>query len=442
MNARRLSHAAHEFVDRRKRDVLRYTASVLGPERAGAVASRLVDWANFQPGRPTVLCLSRPHFSIDIEQLRKLDHVNWPSINLIALGEMQRAWATAAMQEQTFFQRTEASPECAPRWDQMRTFARALLQRVSKVHRIDAVLCANIDYWQAEAFNLVAQEMGMRYLVLSRENLLTWYDDRLVRERYTGFRFTGHACAVFGKWIGDTLIDTGCIEREQVVVTGAPRLDVWRRVAQQNTERDAIVLLSFADPNYYAPQVFASTLQRFVAAAARNPRPGLRYVVKAKNKEDRLAVLKMCGHAELPAGFTVTENVALTDLLPRSRLTIGFNTMALFDALFTTADIAVPDFMDTRRGKEYLMFDPDDALCRNVLRFYDSEAALDRALDVAASASPSGAGVDMKPRQALIERYVHVPEETTATELVERFVLGQISASTTPRSEKLAQVSL
>jgi hypothetical protein len=195
---------------------------------------------------------------------------------------------------------------------------------------------------------------------------------------------------------------------------------------------DSIVLLSFADPNYYAPQAFRACLRRFVAAAGRHKSTGLTFVVKAKNKEDRLAILRMCEDMTLPERLIVSERISLEKLLPRARLIIGFNTMALFDALFTRSPIAVPDWLDTRRGREYLMFQPDDPLCREVLRFFDREQQLDQLLD-SAVASDSEEELNISARHALIERYVHLPQETTATELVERFVVDHLNQKANTR---------
>lgn len=424
MNPRRLLRIGIELIDYLKRGVLRWGGKLLGPKLAGWAVSLKLDVGNFKSGRPTVFCLSRPHFSIDVEQLRALDHVNWVSISLIQLGEIQRAWATSEMQQQTFFQKTCDVPAYAVRWKKMVSFAHAVLQQVAEDGSLRGILCANIDYWQSEAFRVAARERGIPFLVLSRENLLTKYDDKLVLERYSGFRFTGDACAVFGSWMRDTLLRAGCIREDQIVVTGAPRLDVWKKVARRETARDCVVLLSFADPNYYAPQAFRACLERFVSAAARNQRPELKFVVKAKNKEDRLSVLQMCGDRALPKSLTVTENMQLEELLPRARLVIGFNTMALFDALFTYAHIGIPDWIDARRGKEYLMFQPDDLLCRHVLRFFVNADELDRLLDAAAENQLPHE--DITARQMLIERYVHLAKDASATELVERFVLNHL----------------
>lgn len=427
-------------VDALKRRVLRWGARLLGPEGAARAASRRIDWGNFRPGRPTVLCLSRPHFSLDIEQLRRLDRLNWVAINLPILGEIQTAWSAPEMRAQTYFQRTRGVAPYEARWAVMARFGRRLLLEVARRGDLRGILSANIDYWQSEAFRMAAKELELPYLVLSRENLLTRYDDRLVAERYAGFRFTGEACAVFGAWIGETLIRTGCVRRDQIVVTGAPRLDVWIRAVGDEPTRDCIVLLSFADPNYYAPEAFRSCLDRFVAAAARHPGRGVRFVIKAKNREDRLTVRRMCGDGTLSPALSITDSMPLVELLPRARLTIGFNTMALLDALLARTPIVVPDMQDTRRGKEYLMFDPDDPLCREVLSFCHDARELDGALDAAATRDAPPAR-DETVRRALIERYVHLPEQGTAAEAVERFVIERLGRPPAGRTGVRERVS-
>ncbi len=420
-----VARGAQRLLDEYKRQLLRWIAALLGPRRAAALAMLRLDPGNFRPGRDTVLCLTRPHFALDVEQLRKLDHVNWIALNLILLGEMQRAWASAEMQEQTYYQKTCGDARYAARWERMNEFARALLRRIGRRYPLSGLLCANIDYWQSEAFRNAARELGLPFLTLSRENLLTRYDERLILERYTGFRFTGDAVAVFGEWMREALLRAGCVREDQIVVTGAPRLDVWSNAAATAASRDGIVLISFADPNYYAPEAFRLTLERFVAAAARNAAANVRFVIKAKNKEDRLAVLAMCGAAPLPSNLEVTSSVSFETLLPRARLVLGFNSMAVFDALFTSAPLAVPDMLDTRRGTDHLMFDPEDPLCRRVLRFYRTPQELDAVLD-AAAAGETAARQDTTDRRALIARYVHFPESSSATELVERFVVQRL----------------
>ena len=420
--AGRAARGARQVLDRQKVNGLKLAAGVLGPKASAALVAARLDLGNYRPGRPTILCLTRPHFSLDVEQLRKLDHVNWLGLNLIMLGEMQRAWAEPQMQQQTYYQRTRNDVHFRESWQRLDQFGREVLERIARRCRLDGLLCANIDYWQAEGLRRAAHELDLPFLVLSRENLLTRYDERLILERYNGFRFEGQAVAVFGDWMRRTLVRTGCIGERQIVVTGAPRLDVWNAALGLPAARDCIVLISFADPNYYAPEAFRATLECFTAAARRNVGKA-RFVVKAKNTEDRLAIYGIC--PRIPDSLEVRSDVALEELLPRARLVVGFNSMAMFDALFTSVPLATPDMMDTRRSNDYLMFEPDDALCANVLRFYRNPAELDELLDVAASCA-AAPDANAEERRRLIQRYVHFPEGESATQAVERFVLEHI----------------
>lgn len=417
---------ARRIVEQQKLNALKWSARVLGPQRAALLASARLDLGNFRPGRSNVLCLTRPHFALDVEQLRRLDRVNWLGLNLIMLGEMQRAWAEPPMQQQTYYQRTSRDAAYAEAWSRMEVFAREVLQRICARFPIDALLCANIDYWQAEAFRREAARSGIPFLVLSRENLLTRYDERLILERYGGFRFEGDAVAVFGDWMRRALLQTGCVQDSQIVVTGAPRLDVWARAAAVQRQGDAIVLITFADPNYYAPEAFRLTLRRFLAAAARHRDAAVRFVIKAKGKGDALDVVAMGRSEGIPSNVEVTSDVSLEELLPRARLAIGFNSMAVFDALFTAAPVATPDLLDARRGGDYLMFEPQDDLCRTVLRFYREPDELDALLDRAAAGTLPPER-NRAERRRLIERFVHLPEHATATEVVERFIVERLA---------------
>lgn len=432
-----VSRVAEQLVDRQKRNGLRWAASLFGPKAAAALASTRLDSGNFRPGRDTVLCLTRPHFARDVEQLRNSDALNWIALNLIMLGEMQRAWARPEMQQQTFFQVTTTDPRYASSWSRMNQFALELLLRVDRNYRIGALLCANIDYWQSEAFRHAARRLGLPFLVLSRENLVTRHTEKSLLERYRGFHFTGDAVAVFSQWMRDTLLRAGCIREDQIVVTGAPRLDAWGNSACANVSRDCVVLITFADPNYYAPDAYRLTFERFLAAAARCRNRDVRFVIKAKNREDQRAARDMCGNVRPASNVEITSTAPLESLLPRARFVVGFNSMALFDALFAAVPIAAPDMLDSRRGKEYLMFDPDDSLCRRVLNFYRRSEELDKLLD-AASNGTLGLGDGEAERRALINRFVHLPDNTSATQLVERFVIEHLRPATSQSAQPLS----
>ena len=101
--------------------------------------------------------------------------------------------------------------------------------------------------------------------------------------------------------------------------------------------------------------------------------------------------------------------------------------MALFDALFTHAPLATPDMQETRAAKDYLMFDPDDELCRGVLQFFQQTDQLDALLDAAAKGTLATDRNGARRRQ-LIERFVHMPAAGTAAQSVERFVAERLAA--------------
>src|SRR5438105_13394872 len=128
-------------LERHKLKGIKLAAGLLRPKAAAALAATRLDAGNYRPGRKSVLCLMRPHFSLDVEQLRKLDRVNWLGLNLILLGEMQRAWAEPQMQEQTYYQRTQQDPRFAASWRRVDQFGRELLGRIHRRYPLHGLLC-------------------------------------------------------------------------------------------------------------------------------------------------------------------------------------------------------------------------------------------------------------------------------------------------------------
>jgi hypothetical protein len=86
------------------------------------------------------------------------------------------------------------------------------------------------------------------------------------------------------------------------------------------------------------------------------------------------------------------------------------------------------------------MFDPHDALCRDVLRFYRQREELDSLLD---SASKGALAVEQngEQRRRLIGRFVHFPVAGSATESVERFVVDRIRRPPAPEGEAARRVA-
>lgn len=407
---------------------LRAYCRVTGAEGGARFIASRADWGEHRPEEPTVLCLYRPLFSKDLEQLRKRTKINWVYVNNEFLGHVQSVWAPPELRLQTSYQKRRG-PQYVASWKRLEAFGLAVLNRLQRKARIDAVLTSHIDYWQAEGVRLAARRLGIPFLALCREHMCLPIEQESVTRYYTGFRFEGDAVAVFGGSTRDIFVRSGACHPEQVTVTGPPRLDAWRDTPERMEPRNRLVLVSYRDADYRAPGSFAEVLRIFCDMAQRVAHEnGTVFYIKAKNREDEQEIRGMAG--AVPGNVVIDHKVALHELLPRARLVIGFNSLALVEAQFTTARIVIPYWGDARRPRAELMFDPEDAEVRGVVAFAESrsefEGWIQRAVADELEAAPRGA------RMAMIRRIFHFPQDRTCSEEVERFVRRHVRLGTDP----------
>jgi hypothetical protein len=411
-------------------------AWLFGEDRTARWLATTLDCADYRAGRPTVLCLSRPLFEKDIAQLRQATDLNWIVIKNEFLGHVQRAWVPKAIAIEAHYQRAR-NPEHRTAWARMEHFGCALLNAIASRVKIDAILLSHIDYWQGESVRMAAQSRGLPVLALCREHMNTPKEQETVRDFYTGFRFEGDAVAVFGEQTKQIFINSGACRPEQIWVTGAPRFDVWRALESRGAERDHIVLLSFADPDYRAVGCFEQCLKIFTAAAhnALANASSCRFVIKAKNFIDYRRIARAIG--QLPLNMQLTHSMSLHELFPRSRLVIGFNSLAVVEALLSDAEIAVPCFADADRDRSELLFSPDDATIRRAIAFPQTPGELASMVDAFATREGRSI-VDGAARAECLGHLLYWPTETTASNLVADFVLSHIESARKARSGGLA----
>lgn len=375
---------------------------------------------------PAVLCVSRLLFDKDIEQLRlRTQRLNWPTLRTNLLGLVQRAWTPEELREQTrYFESSRADRDAA--WKESEKFGLTLLALAKKRYGVAAVMSANIDYWQDEGLRRACRHLGIPFLVLSKEHqtIPVTFPRTVEHYRSLNFRYTGTAAAVFGASTKDLLLESGACAADQIWVTGPPRLDQWRDLDQTTVTKDTLTLLSYADPSYMAPRSFSDVLALFADAAARHRESGMRFVVKCKNPHDRdhiMALLeKHRGHQ-----LELAVEMPLFDLLPRSRLVIGYNSLAMLEALFSNAVLAVPQWGDARRDPAEQNIDPTDPECLVVYDLVESPEDLCRVIDEAVR--PFDFVPDRAKRFRLLNKYFHTSRDETSSLLVEHFALNFIS---------------
>ena len=408
--------------------VLRTLARLGGPRMAAAAIAWLTSRHAWPSGALTVLWSVRPHFRKDIDELAARTDMAFVPLSKTYVQMVLEAWVPWEMRRQVHFQAARG-----PRAERARrlstAFARALLLRLRRKRRIDAVLTANINYWQDDALCRACRELGIPFLVLSREQPLSpvaadWI--RLLNGLHR-FRFEGDGVAVFGRQTRDALTESGACTEDQVWITGAPRFDRWRDIRFDGVVQDTVTLMSYGEQTYFAPQNYREA----VAACGRASRQaaaecGVRFILKCKNEFN----IELAGRilADVPGHRVVLDmHASLYELFPRSRIVAGFNSFSLIEALLGAAPVVVPNWGDSRRPTEELVFDPDDESLRGAVAFATSAEDFEARI-AAVVARPPGP-VDSAQRRRIVGRYCHFSEGETASAAVARFIGHYVDAA-------------
>ena len=337
-------------------------------KKARALAAE-VDWSGWQPGRPSVLCLDRALFRKDLEQLRPRANLNFPTIGVARVKKPQEAWIGPKWRRQTYFgydldHRLRAARQ------HLVAFGKAFLQSVVQTHPIHAVMAANTDYWQDVALQLACRELNIPFLVLSRENYGIKFARETLYDIYekAHFEYLGKGVAVASETCVACLKQSGSLNDAQITVTGWPRFDAWSDVVPAKDEdRIFITLLSYAAPLYWAQDNFTQVLESFVDAAisyrSRNPDGKYRFVVKMKKPNETDIHYEMCPRLR-EAPVEITADIPLPEIAPRSRIVIGYNTLAVLESLLGGGAVVIPCWSDAKRSPDQSLMhyeNPQDA---------------------------------------------------------------------------------
>jgi hypothetical protein len=406
-----------------------------GPAIAGRKLAAKIDWSSAQPGRITVLCLERSQFIKDMEELRRLTHLNWVALSASKVKDIEERWVPEVDRQQGYFSAWLAGGRSAHLRPKLEAFAVALLQEAARHMRVDAVAAANIDYWQDEALKLGCEKLGIPFLVISRENYsipftVPWKHNHIAKAE---FKFSGAGIAVFSESTKIAL--EPCVENpDDIWVTGAPRYDPWQEAVNRQTitrpasEKDYVTLITFNDPGYMGAKVFKQVAEVFDQAATRHNQ-GLTWLVKCKKRGDQTEVLEHL--AKQTSALRFEYDVSLLDLLPRSRAVVGYNSLALVEALLTDAPVILPRWGETDTLESKLLFNFNDPLVERVVTFARSPSELGDLLARAAAGEPLKTGTASE-RRALFGQHIYIPADGTACGAIERFVMHYVDR----RSEK------
>lgn len=413
-------------------------AATGGIRRAAEQTAALINWSDWRPDRPTVLCLERALFRKDLAEMRRRCDLNLVTISVSKLKRPQEAWIPPRRRRQTYITH-DLEHDIAWAQSGIAEFGRHFLAAAQRVHPIDAVLTANTDYWQDEALKRSCPEFGIPFIVLSRENFGIPKARQTLREIYHNahFRYDGAGVAVASATCKKCLVDLKFAPKARIEATGWPRFDAWLDVKPlPPEERTFVTLLSYAAPLYWAQQNFKEVLEIFVEAAIRyrqrNPDGPYRFVVKMKKPNEGDMHYEVCPRLR-DAPVELTESIPLPEIAPRSRILIGFNTLALLEALLGGGAVLIPCWSDAARTRDQSLMHCDDELDAKVAYFPNSAEEftdlLHRAID------------DQLPPKGSIEQcYERFSRQSllvpgvSASAMVEKFIRARIddAASVTP----------
>lgn len=394
---------------------------MFGPRFAAHLTYLGIDWGPYNPDYPNVLCISRFFFEKDIEQMKHRTRLNFISI-LGGFVRFQLPWFPPKMQIQTFYQ-----GYVGPGRDRALTlstqYAQHLLKLVERKRKVAAVLSANFDYWQDLGFKRACMENGIPFLVLSREHLtipaeyqkvLNWYKE-------SQYVFEGQGIAVAGSETKRAIEEVGhVIKAEDVVITGFPRMDIWKDVdtSRPMPQRPYVTLVTYTH-NYYADENFKEVARAFVRIADRLRDRGVEFLIKCKDYDDQCQVEDILHGLNLQA-VTLTHSQGLFDIFPKSRLVIGFNSLALVEAVIARAPLLSPYWGDCRKEAANLMYNPSDPAIGACMLLPESLVEFEEQITAAVDLKYSL----LEPEQVhkFINKFFYFPKSGTCSAEVEKFI--------------------
>lgn len=391
----------------------------LGPRRLAAIASKAVPLLgprvaarltarSFRhypaKGGPTLLVLSRPTFDKDIVELRARTGLGFVVIEA-GFTRFQEGLLARPRREQTEYQ--AAARGIDPRTDPQVAYARELLRLARRLAPVDGVLSANFDYWQDFGFKVLCREEDLVFGVLCRENAVIPFAIDFVRERYTRipYRFEGDFIATASASPQRLFRELGIAPPEHIHDTGLPRYDAWsdRIAAARGGPRPYVTLLTFTH-GYRADATFREVAGIFVEAARACADTGVTFLIKTKERVDTEALARMVGDA-LPPNVVIDATIDMATALEGSRAIVGYNSLALIDALLSGSSIVLPAWGECATEGPLCMY-PRTPESEALLDYADGPGALSALLEAAARGrGEAGAPVDAATLD-YVRRYV------------------------------------
>ena len=395
--------------------------SLLGPKFCAYLTYWTIDPGELKNDKKNILCLYRESFIKDIDALRLYGKNNYIVVTA-GFTRFQKAWLPPALVEQTFYQKKlENYPEAVSK---SQRYAETLYQLLDRKFTINGFLTGNFDYWQDHYFKIVAKRNKVPFLVLSREHPVIPEVSNIVRARYekANYQFYGDAIAVAGKSTFDVIKQSKTIcDQDDVRITGLPRYDDWRAVVKDKPldQRRYVTLLTFTN-GYFADETFKEVLLNFCEISRFYRGKNVEFVVKTKDRVDTQMVKHLIENIKVSYNLIISDVINLFELLPDSKLVIGYNSLSLVEGLMSGAQIVIPSWGQCLNNGPKVMYPQDNPLVNELIRFpkdrYEFKSVIDYAINNISNP------IDNIKAEKLIQQYIYLPKNNTSTnELEELF---------------------
>lgn len=366
-----------------------------------------------------VLCLGRPIFNEDIEELAKngsgLNYFIIPKFVFISifnhyLSRMPHSQSHIEYHEFKGFNHEK---------ELYRKFFKAFMVEMSKSYGIDAVMSANYVYaWQQE-LAVVCNEAEIPFIVLFKEGISPVYKvsssasqdahDLLVNA-YTNNRFIGDKLLVYNEKIRNAFLRANIngINQDTVEIVGIPRFD---RYFKLKTQGKNIVFFSFSIEDKArhlglseeALTEYLDMGEKFHIEVMRFAKfnPNQNIVIKTKNNTRYLNYVKKIAKDN---GYSNLKNLIITNTgnvyehIKYSYAVIGYNSTSLLEGFAAGRLIITPDF---RGGVVRDLFDEYPHLANYVKSTEDIHNVVTRG---------SAITTDNGELKSLLYSKIHIPD--------------------------------
>lgn len=319
---------------------------------------------------PTLLALSPENFRGDLDVLAETGAFRVLQLSNRWLGQLVDTYYPTGLGTAVFHNPTKGSTIHERRGD-----LRYLLGRVLPIAysytRVDGVITANNRYRTDHDWGAVSNRIGVPYIVLFREGLLSsppLYRHVLIRQRNMG-HFEGAHIVAHNDLIRRMFLESGYASPAQVSVAGSLRMDRYLARIGDNKESARHNRISFFpffrdvarldDRDIH--DTFDGAHASFVRAARDNPQ--IEFVFKPKSSEMDIWLRQMKAAARSagldPDGLPnlrIDPKADAQDLILRSDVVCGLHSTALLEAAIAGKPVVIPYFRRFREGPNHKAF--------------------------------------------------------------------------------------